>query len=89
MENGQSDTRPGLGLRQMINASGTMTSLGASIMVPEAVAAMAAIAPHFVEMSELHKKAGAVIAEATGARAAVISMVSASACIRPVAVWNI
>ena len=73
MDNGQSDPRPDYGLRQMINASGTMTSLGASIMVPEAGAAMAAIAPHFVEMSELHKKAGAVIAEATGAEAGTVT----------------
>jgi hypothetical protein len=38
------DIRRELGLRPIINASGTMTVLGASIMVPEAIAAMAAIA---------------------------------------------
>jgi L-seryl-tRNA(Ser) seleniumtransferase len=32
-----------LGLRPIINASGTMTALGASIMVPEAIAVIAAI----------------------------------------------
>jgi len=44
------DIRQSLSLRPIINASGTMTVLGASIMVPQAVAAMAAIATEFVEM---------------------------------------
>ncbi len=78
MDAEQIDPRPGLGLRQVINASGTMTSLGASIMVPEAVAAMAAIAPHFVEMGELHKTAGAAIAEATGAEAGTVTASTAA-----------
>ena len=34
---GMSDTRAALGLRPIINVSGTMTALGASIVVPEAV----------------------------------------------------
>ncbi|MDH3582554.1 MAG: hypothetical protein OEM91_18270, partial [Hyphomicrobiales bacterium] len=72
------DPRPELGLRQVINASGTMTSLGASIMVPEAVAAMAAIAPHFVEMGALHKTAGAAIAHATGAEAGTVTASTAA-----------
>jgi D-glucosaminate-6-phosphate ammonia-lyase len=33
----QTDIRSDLGLRPIINVSGTMTSLGASIVVPEAV----------------------------------------------------
>ncbi len=37
------DIRRQLGLRPIINASGTMTALGASIMVPEAIAVIAAI----------------------------------------------
>ncbi|EJZ19063.1 pyridoxal phosphate-dependent enzyme, partial [Rhizobium sp. Pop5] len=40
--------RPSIGLRPVINVSGTMTSLGASIVVPEAIEAMASILPHFV-----------------------------------------
>ena len=35
------DIRRRLGLRPVINVSGTMTSLGASIVVPEAVQAVA------------------------------------------------
>jgi D-glucosaminate-6-phosphate ammonia-lyase len=60
-----SDIRSALGLRPIINASGTMTVLGASIMVPQAVAAMAAIATEFVEMAALHTAASDVIAELT------------------------
>ena len=37
MRSNRPDIRPELGLRQVINVSGTMTSLGASIVVPEAV----------------------------------------------------
>ena len=46
-----SDIRPSLGLRPVINVSGTMTALGASIVVPEAVAAMTAILPQFVGLT--------------------------------------
>ncbi len=77
-----SDQRNGiladLGFRSVINASGTMTALGGSIMVPEAINAMVAMAPHFVEMGELHKKACEIIAEATGAEAGTVTA-SASA----------
>ena len=37
MTSNRPDIRPQLGLRSVINVSGTMTSLGASIVVPEAV----------------------------------------------------
>ena len=47
-----SDIRPSLGLRPVINVSGTMTGLGASIVVPEAIAAMTAILPQFVEIDD-------------------------------------
>lgn len=68
-----SDIRPALGLRPIINVSGTMTSLGASIIVPEAIAAMTAIMPQFVEIDELHKKSSAVIARLTGAEAGFVT----------------
>ena len=63
------DIRPELGLRRVINVSGTMTSLGASIVVPEAVETVSRILPEFVEISDLHRKASAVIAPACGAEA--------------------
>ena len=58
----QQDIRHALGLRPIVNVSGTMTSLGASIVVPEAVAAITAILPQFVEIDDLQKKASQVIA---------------------------
>lgn len=67
-----------MGLRPIINASGTMTVLGASIMVPEAIAAMVAIAGEFVEMASLHQAASDVVAGATGAEAGFITASSAS-----------
>ncbi|WP_176083552.1 aminotransferase class V-fold PLP-dependent enzyme [Martelella sp. HB161492] len=67
------DIRPSLGLRPVINVSGTMTSLGASIAVPEAVAAVQKIMPQFVEMNDLQRKAGDIIARLTGAEAGFIT----------------
>ncbi len=67
------DLRTKLGLRPVINVSGTMTSLGASIVVPEAVAAMAAILPQFVEINDLQRKASAIIARLTGAEAGFVT----------------
>ena len=76
---GGRDIRRELGLRAIINASGTMTVLGASIMVPQAVAAMAAIAGEFVEVEALHDAASRVVAEATGAEAGFITASCAAA----------
>ena len=73
------DIRQALGLRPLINVSGTMTVLGASIMVPQAVAAMAAIATEFVGMAALHDAASGVIAELTGAQAGFVTASCASA----------
>ncbi|MBX5128651.1 aminotransferase class V-fold PLP-dependent enzyme [Rhizobium lentis] len=67
------DIRPSLGLRPVINVSGTMTSLGASIVVPEAIEAMAAILPHFVEINDLQRKASRVIARLTGGEAGFVT----------------
>ncbi|TCU28934.1 L-seryl-tRNA(Ser) seleniumtransferase [Rhizobium azibense] len=62
-----------IGLRPVINVSGTMTSLGASIVVPEAIAAMSSILPQFVEINDLQRKASAVIARLTGAEAGFVT----------------
>jgi L-seryl-tRNA(Ser) seleniumtransferase len=72
------DIRTELGLRRVINASGTMTSLGASIVVPEAIELMSRVLPEFVEITDLHRKASAVIATACSAEAGTITA-SASA----------
>ena len=73
------DIRRALGLRPIINVSGTMTVLGASIMVPEAIAAMTGIAGEFVEMQQLHQLASEAVAQATGAEAGFITASCASA----------
>lgn len=65
--------RERLGLRPIINASGTMTALGASIMVPEAIRAMLEIATEFVEMDDLHRAASRTIARLTGAEAGFVT----------------
>jgi L-seryl-tRNA(Ser) seleniumtransferase len=68
----QTDIRLDLGLRPIINVSGTMTSLGASIVVPEAIAAVSAILPQFVEIGDLQKKASRVIARLCGTEAGFV-----------------
>jgi len=70
--------RERLGLRPIINVSGTMTTLGASIIVPEAIAAMAEIASQWVEMDDLQRAASTVIARLTGGEAGFITACCAS-----------
>jgi uncharacterized pyridoxal phosphate-dependent enzyme len=72
------DIRLELGLRPVINVSGTMTFLGASIVVPEAIEAMARMLPQFVEIGDLQRKASAVIARLTGAEAGTVTASTAS-----------
>jgi D-glucosaminate-6-phosphate ammonia-lyase len=61
-----------LGVRSIINASGTLTRLGGSRMAPEVLAAMAEAAAAFVPIDGLQERAGAVIAEITGADAGYV-----------------
>ena len=65
-------------LSKVINASGTMTSIGSSAVVPEAVAAGTAIQPHFVSMAQLYARASDAIALATGAEAGFVTACSAA-----------
>ena len=67
------DIRAQLGLRPVINVSGTMTSLGASIVVPEAVDAVTRVLSQFVEMGELHRRASETIVDLTGAEAGFVT----------------
>ena len=78
MRSNRPDIRADLGLRQVINVSGTMTSLGASIVVPEAVETVSRILTEFVEIGDLHRKASVVIAGACGSEAGTVTA-SASA----------
>jgi D-glucosaminate-6-phosphate ammonia-lyase len=72
------DIRRELGLRPVINVSGTMTYLGASIVVPEAIEAMVRVLPQFVEIGDLQRKASVVIARLTGAEAGTVTACTAS-----------
>lgn len=72
------DIRKKLGLRPVINCSGTMTGLGASIVVPEAIAAISAILGQWTEMADLQRAASRTIARLTGAEAGCVTA-SASA----------
>ena len=72
------DVRAELGLRPVVNVSGTMTSLGASIVVPEVVRAVAGILPQFVEVNDLQRKASAVIARLCGSEAGFVTASAAA-----------
>lgn len=67
------------GLRGVINASGTMTVLGASRMLPEVAAEMAAISGHFVRIADLQRRAEAEIVATTGAEAGFVTCSSSAA----------
>jgi D-glucosaminate-6-phosphate ammonia-lyase len=62
-----------LGVRPVINASGTLTRLGGSRMAPEVLEAMAAASRSYVRIEDLQEAAGRVIAEATGAEAGYVT----------------
>lgn len=66
------------GLRSIINVAGTMTALGSSIIGPEAVAAMADIAPAFMRIEELQRAASRAIVRATGAEAGCVTASSSA-----------
>jgi L-seryl-tRNA(Ser) seleniumtransferase len=74
-----------IGVKKVINAWGTMTSLGGSLMLPEVVEAMNEAATAFVDMDELHRQAGKIIAEKTGAEAAYVTSGAAAALVLAVA----
>jgi len=69
----RTDIRVRLGLRSVINVSGTMTSLGASIVVPEAVEAITSVLTEWTEIAELHRAASRTISELTGAEAGFVT----------------
>lgn len=66
------------GLRRVINASGTETVHGASRCSPAVVAAVDAVLPAWVEIADLQRAAGEVIASVTGAESGMITGCSAA-----------
>ena len=77
-----------LGLKPLINARGTHTRLGGSIMEPEVVEAMHEAARAYIVLDELQDKASDLIARATGAQAGMVTggaaaglLVGTAACV--------
>src|SRR5271155_3812433 len=60
-----------LGVKHVINATGTVTNLGGSLMPPEVAAAWVEASKHFVNLLDLQDKGGARIAELIGVEAAL------------------
>src|SRR5437868_5743746 len=76
-------TRPSvyeaLGIKHVINATGTVTNLGGSVMPAEVVAAWADASRHFVNLLELQDKVGGRIAKLIGVEAAMVTTGAAGA----------
>ena len=68
-----------LGVPRRINAAGTLTRLGGSLMAPEVLQAMMDAAGASVDMAELQTAASRVIANATGARSGIVTSGAAAA----------
>lgn len=62
-----------LGVRTIINASGPSTRLSGAIMPPEVAEAMREASQYCVDIAELQARAGAIIAEITGAEAGYVT----------------
>lgn len=76
-------TRPNiceaLGVKRVINATGTVTFLGGSVMPPEVVAAWVEASKHFVNLYELQDRVGERIAKLIGVEAAMVTTGAAGA----------
>ncbi len=68
-----------LGLRPIINAAGTYTHLGGSLMPPEVVEAMLDAGRHYVPIRDLSRAVGERIAKLTGNEAALVTTGAAGA----------
>src|SRR5919202_41027 len=68
-----------LGVKPVINATGTVTVLGGSLMPPEVVAAWAEASRHFVNLLELKDRIGERIARLVGVEAALVTTGAAGA----------
>jgi L-seryl-tRNA(Ser) seleniumtransferase len=68
-----------LGVKHVINATGTVTNLGGSLMPPEVAAAWVDASRHFVNLLELQEKVGQKIARLIGVEAALVTTGAAGA----------
>jgi uncharacterized pyridoxal phosphate-dependent enzyme len=70
---GSVDIYDRLGVKKVINAQGSISKIGGSLMAPEVLAAMGEAAQSFVEISEFLNKAGRHLATLIGVEAAFIT----------------
>ncbi len=68
-----------LGVKRVINATGTVTVLGGSVMPPEVVAAWVEASKHFVDLLQLQDKVGQKIAQLLEVEAAMVTTGAAGA----------
>jgi L-seryl-tRNA(Ser) seleniumtransferase len=68
-----------LGVQPVINATGTVTILGGSLMPPDVVTAWVEASRHFVNLLELHDRVGERIAQLVGVEAALVTTGAAGA----------
>ncbi|MCE9531232.1 MAG: PLP-dependent transferase [Planctomycetes bacterium] len=73
------DVYTSLGVKHVINAGGTFTNLGGSVMPPEVVAAWVEASKHFINLSDLITKVGERIAKLIGVEAALVTTGAAGA----------
>jgi D-glucosaminate-6-phosphate ammonia-lyase len=78
-EAGKTSVYEALGVKHVINATGTVTILGGSLMPPEVVAAWVDASRHFVNLLDLHDRVGERIAKLIGVEAALVTTGAAGA----------
>ena len=74
-----------ISVKHVINATGTVTVLGGSLMPPEVVAAWADASKYFVDLVDLQNKVGAQIAKLIGVEAALVTTGAAGSILLGVA----
>jgi L-seryl-tRNA(Ser) seleniumtransferase len=75
----QASVYEALGVKHVINATGTVTNLGGSLMPPEVVAAWVDASKHFVNLLDLQDRVGERIAKLIGVEAALVTTGAAGA----------
>ena len=76
---GKRDYFAELGVRPFINAAGTFTTMTASLMPPEVMAAMEAVSRKYVPLMDVQKAVGAKIAQMLGSESAMVTSGAAAA----------
>jgi L-seryl-tRNA(Ser) seleniumtransferase len=76
---GGADVYRTLGVKPVINATGTVTILGGSLMPPEVIAAWTSASRQFVNLAELQDRVGEHIARHVGVEAALVTTGAAGA----------